>query len=158
MRWSSAAAGCARMVACTLLFVLAAPGATAGCAGSGLRTTRLTVGDASLKVELAIDPGDQQRGLMYRKKMGQGRGMLFVYEREELRSFWMKNTYIPLSVAFIDAEREIVHIGDMLPRSLDSHSSLHPCQYVLEVNRGWFDDHGIEVGDRVAFEVPATDE
>ncbi len=125
-----------------------------GCGGSGLQTTRMTVGNASLKVELAIDSGEQARGLMYRKKLGSNRGMLFVYEDEEHRSFWMKNTYIPLSVAYIDAEREIVHITDMLPRSLDSHPSLQPCQFALEVNRGWFEEQNVEVGDRVEFELP----
>jgi uncharacterized protein len=128
-----------------------------GCGGSGMHTTRLAVGSASLKVELAIDPGDQARGLMYRKKLGSDRGMLFVYEAEEHRSFWMKNTYIPLSIAYIDADREIVHITDMLPRSLESHPSLQPCQFALEVNRGWFDEHEVDVGDRVEFEIPAKE-
>ncbi len=128
-----------------------------GCGGSGLETTRLTVGDATLKVELAIDVGDQGRGLMYRKKLGEDRGMLFVYDREEVRSFWMKNTSIPLSIAYIDADKKIVHITDMLPRSLDSHSSIYPCQYALEVNRGWFDEHGVEAGDRVEFDLPEED-
>ncbi len=142
----------ARVVAMAVVGFLAT-----GCGGSGLQTTRLTVGGASLKVELAIDAGDQARGLMYRKKLGADRGMLFVYEGEEHRSFWMKNTYIPLSIAYIDAEREIVHITDMLPRSMDSHPSLHPCQYALEVNRGWFDENGVVVGDRVEFELPEKD-
>lgn len=129
-----------------------------GCAQTGLHTTRLEVGDASLKVELAMTAGQQERGLMYRQKLGRNRGMLFVYDREELRSFWMKNTYVPLSIAFIDADKQIVHITDMSPRDTDSHSSRKPCQYVLEVNRGWFDDHGVEVGDEVSFELPEPDE
>lgn len=141
-----------KVVAMLILTVLGA-----GCGGSGLKTTRLTVGSATLKIELAIDAGDQGRGLMYRKKLDADRGMLFVYDREEVRSFWMKNTSIPLSIAYIDADKEIVHITDMLPRSLDSHSSIHPCQYALEVNRGWFDEHGVEVGDRVEFELPSED-
>ncbi len=141
-----------KVVIVAVLTILAA-----GCGGASMKTTRLTIGDATLKVELAIDAGDQARGLMYRKKLGTDRGMLFVYEGDELRSFWMKNTTIPLSIAFIDSDLEIVHITDMLPRSLDSHSSLRRCQYALEVNRGWFDEHGVEVGDRVEFELPSEE-
>jgi len=129
-----------------------------GCAQTGLRTTRCKVGDGSLKIELAETAGQQERGLMYRQKLGKNRGMMFIYDREEVRSFWMKNTYIPLSIAFIDADKKIVHITDMAPRDTDSHSSRKPCQYVLEVNKGWFDDHGVEVGDTVDFEVPEKKE
>ncbi len=124
------------------------------CSSSGLRTIRCTIGDARLKVELAETEAQQQRGLMYRSKLGRNRGMLFVYDRSEVRSFWMKNTFIPLSIAFIDDDKEIVHITDMLPRTTDSHSSIRPCQYVLEVNRGWFDENDVTVGDVVQFDLP----
>lgn len=129
-----------------------------GCAQTGMRTTRVKVGDGSLKVELAESAGQQERGLMYRQKLGRNRGMLFVYDREEVRSFWMKNTYVPLSIAFIDADQKIVHITSMSPRDTDSHSSRKACQYVLEANKGWFDDHGVEVGDVLDFELPEPEE
>jgi len=128
---------------------------TAACAGSGMRTARCTVGDATVKVELAETEGQRQRGMMYRKKLGADRGMLFLYPDEAVRSFWMKNTFVPLSVAFMDSDWEIVHITDMQPRSLASHSSLSKCRYVLEVNRGWFDDNGVEAGDVLQCELPA---
>jgi uncharacterized protein len=142
-----------------LVFLFAAAtGFGTGCSSSSMRIVRCTLGDAQLKVELAETEGQRQRGLMYRNKLGTNRGMIFVYDGEEVRSFWMKNTHIPLSVAFIDESKKIVHITDMQPRTKDSHSSLYPCQYVLEVNKGWFDDHDVEVGALVEFEVPEPEE
>jgi uncharacterized protein len=132
--------------------------ATGGCASSGMRTIRVAIGDASVKAELAETEGQRQRGLMYRQKLGTNRGMLFAYEDEQIRSFWMKNTYVPLSVAFIDDDGSIVHITDMQPRSMDSHSSIRRCRYVLEVNQGWFDEHGVEVGDVAEFEIQPLDD
>ena len=132
--------------------------AVAGCSGSGLRTAQCTVGDATVKVELAETEGQRQRGMMYRKKLKSDRGMLFLYPDELIRSFWMKNTFVPLSIAFMDADWKIVHITDMQPRSLDSHSSIRRCRYVLEVNRGWFDEHGVENGDVLQCDLPAPEE
>ncbi len=141
-----------RALLCAVLILLL--GALNACSGSGMRTVRCTIGEASLTVELAETDVQKSRGLMYRQKLGKNRGMLFPYASEEVRTFWMKNTYVPLSIAFIDDEKEIVHIADMQPRDLDSTSSIRPCQYVLEVNKGWFEDQGIDVGDRVEFEIP----
>ncbi len=141
-----------------LLAVLALANTTSGCASSGMRTIRVTIGDATVKAELAETEGQRQRGLMYRQKLGTNRGMMFVYDDEQIRSFWMKNTYIPLSVAFIADDGRIVQITDMQPRSLDSHSSIRRCRYVLEVNQGWFDEHGVEVGDVADFEIPPLEE
>lgn len=132
--------------------------AGAGCSTSGMRTAPCSFGDATVKVELAETEGQRQRGLMYRDKLKSNRGMLFLYPDEVVRSFWMKNTFVPLSIAFMDADWEIVHITDMQPRSLDSHSSIHRCRYVLEVNRGWFDDHGVESGDVLQCDLPAPEE
>ena len=136
------------------LVMLVLAGALTACSGSGLRTVRCTLGDASLTVELAETDVQKSRGLMYRQKLGKNRGMLFPYDSQEVRTFWMKNTYVPLSIAFIDDNKKIVHIADMQPRDLDSTSSIRPCQYVLEVNKGWFDEHRIDVGDPVEFEIP----
>ncbi len=141
-----------------LMALVLACAAASGCSSSSMRVVRCTLGDAQLKVELAQTEGQRQRGLMYRSKLGKNRGMIFIYDDEQVRSFWMKNTNIPLSVAFLDDGKKIVHIADMQPRTQDSHSSLHPCQYVLEVNKGWFDDNGVEVGALVEFEVPEADE
>jgi uncharacterized protein len=121
---------------------------------SGLHT--LTI-DASggkkveVRVEVADDLFERARGLMYRTALGENRGMLFVYPDERKLSFWMKNTLIPLSIAFIDSERRIVDIQDMKP--LDDrpphYVSSEPVQYALEVNRGFFERRSVRVGDRV---------
>lgn len=118
-----------------------------------LRSTRLAtiwVGDIELQVEIRNTPKGLKRGLMHRKKLSENQGMLFVFEEPGFHSFWMKNTYIPLSIAFISENKEIVQINNMFP--LDT---LHPCvprkpiKYAIEVNQGWFDRHKINVGDRV---------
>lgn len=102
-----------------------------------------------VRVEIADGIFEQQRGLMYRTSLGEDRGMLFVYRREEPRSFWMKNTRIPLSIAYIDSKGRITDILDMKP--LDDkpphYTSSEPVQYALEVNQGFFDERGVKVGD-----------
>ena len=102
-------------------------------------------------IEIADGPFEQVRGLMHRTVLGEDRGMLFVYPEEQRLSFWMKNTLIPLSVAFIDSERRIIDIQDMKPLDDEppSYVSAEPAQYALEVNQGFFEKRGVKVGDRV---------
>jgi len=114
----------------------------------------LTIKGKTIKVEVARTEGEKERGLMFRERMGKDEGMLFVYEREERLSFWMKNTRLPLSIAFIDKGGRIVDIQDMEPFSLETHTSAHPATYALEMNRGWFAREGIKVGDFV--KIPST--
>jgi uncharacterized protein len=106
--------------------------------------------EVEVRVEIADGPFEQQRGLMYRTSLGGDRGMLFVFQREQPLSFWMKNTRIPLSIAYIDSKGRITDILDMKP--LDDkpphYVSSEPVQYALEVNQGFFDEHGVKVGDR----------
>jgi uncharacterized membrane protein (UPF0127 family) len=107
-------------------------------------------GKVELRVEIADDPAEQTRGLMGRTALGEDRGMLFVYPDEEVLSFWMKNTLIPLSIAFIASDGTIVDLQDMKPLDDDPphYVSAEPAQYALEVNKGYFKKHGIKVGDR----------
>ena len=120
-------------------------------------TTRVVTIDASggekveVRVEIADDGSEQARGLMYRTALAENRGMLFVYPDEEERSFWMRNTLIPLSIAFIDSEGRIVDIQDMKPLDDDPphYVSAEPAQYALEVNKGFFEERGVKVGDKV---------
>jgi hypothetical protein len=114
----------------------------------------LTIKGKTTKVEVARTEKEKERGLMFRERMGKNEGMLFVYEREERLSFWMKNTRLPLSIAFIDKGGRIVDIQDMEPFSLETHISAHPATYALEMNRGWFAREGIKVGDFV--KIPST--
>ena len=109
----------------------------------------LTIRGKTIKVEVVRTEKEKARGLMFRERMGKDEGMLFVYEREEMLSFWMKNTRLPLSIAFIDKNGRIVDIQDMEPFSQEIHVSARPSQYALEMNRGWFAGEGIKVGDRV---------
>lgn len=114
----------------------------------------IKVGDKSLKVSLAITPKQQKRGLMNIQgmpptRLPEDQGMLFVYKREEMISFWMKNTTIPLSIAFIDKKGVIKEIKDMVPGSRASVRPKKPAQYALEVNRGWFTRNGVKVGDKL---------
>ena len=111
--------------------------------------------DVRVRVEVADEASEQARGLMYRTALAENRGMLFVFQREEQLSFWMKNTLIPLSVAFMDSEGRIVDIQDMKPLDDDppSYVSAEPAMYALEVNQGFFEERGVKVGDRA--ELPA---
>ena len=119
----------------------------------------IKVGDKSLKVSLAITPEQQKRGLMNivgmpPRVLPENEGMLFIYRREEILSFWMKNTTLPLSIAFIDKDYNITELRDMQPSGLDRVRSAKPAQYALEVNRGWFTKNNIKVGDKVKLEFP----
>jgi uncharacterized membrane protein (UPF0127 family) len=121
---------------------------------SGLRTLVIDASGGEkvkVRVEVADNVFERARGLMYRKALGANRGMLFIYPEEQRLSFWMKNTLIPLSIAFIDSERRVVDIQDMKPLDDEppSYVSADPAQYALEVNRGFFKKRGVKVGDRV---------
>jgi len=104
-----------------------------------------------VQVEIADNLFEQARGLMYRKALGEDRGMLFVYTEERELSFWMKNTRIPLSIAYIDSGGRIVDILDMKPLDDEPphYVSSEPVQYALEVNQGFFEKRGVKVGDHV---------
>ncbi len=102
-------------------------------------------------VEVAQTPEERAHGLMSRKHLGKDEGMLFIFETEDYHGFWMKNTLIPLSIAFIDKEGRIVWVTDMKPLSLESHLPPKPILYALEMNKGWFTKNSVKVGDVVRF-------
>lgn len=108
---------------------------------------QLTIKGKKIRAEVVRTEGEKARGLMFRDKLAADEGMLFVYEREEFLTFWMKNTPLPLSIAFIDQKGRIVDIQDMEPFSLRTHTSARPARYALEMNRNWFQKNGIKVGD-----------
>ena len=116
-------------------------------AQEALERRPLLVGAQELTVEIADEPHERALGLMYRRSLPENSGMLFIYEDAQVRAFWMKNTFIPLSIAYINEKGAIVHIADMKPLSTASVSSLLPAQYALEVNKGWFERHNIKKGD-----------
>ena len=111
-----------------------------------LPTTPLTIGTHKLIAEVAATPDQRAVGLMNRFSLKPDHGMLFVFERNEPLSFWMKNTYIPLSIAFIAPDGRIVNIEDMKPQTEETHWSRGPALYALEMKKGWFAERGIGPG------------
>jgi len=114
-----------------------------------LQTTDLTVGMHLIKAELAVTPEQQQIGMMFRRTMGTNEGMLFVGDEPGVRCFWMRNTLVPLTAAFIADDGSIVNLADMKPQSDDSHCSTKPVRYVLEMNQGWFAKRGLKAGTKL---------
>jgi len=115
-----------------------------------LPTTRLAAGMYNINAMMATTPEQRSIGLMHRREMAANDGMLFVFEREGVQCFWMRNTLIPLAVAFIDDGGHIVNLDEMKPLSDESHCSSRPVRYVLEMNTGWFTKRGLKSGDRVS--------
>ncbi len=111
-----------------------------------LPRTKLSAGMHVLDVQLAQTNEQRQIGLMWRKEMPQHEGMLFVFEQPATQCFWMRNTLIPLSAAFVADDGTIVNIADMKPQSDDSHCSEKPVRYVLEMNVGWFAKRQLKAG------------
>ena len=121
---------------------------------SDLQTQVIRINQWELTVETADTLESQEKGLMGRESLDENRGMLFVYERDAKKSFWMKNTTIPLSIAYIAADGTIREIYDMEPLSTRTVDSRYSVRYALEVNQGAFDRHGIKAGDKVEFIKP----
>ena len=113
---------------------------------------RVTIGAGMHQIDAQVATTDEQRatGLMFRKQMPQHEGMLFIFERPSQQCFWMKNTLLALSAAFVADDGTVVNVEDMKPQTLDSHCSLKPVRYVLEMNQGWFAKKGIKPGARLA--------
>lgn len=132
------------------LWLIAAAAALAQGQGQlRLPTAPLAIGKHPLVAEIAATPETRERGLMFRYDMKDAEGMLFVFPTAQRQSFWMKNTPLPLSIAFIDARGVILNIRDMTPFTTDGHPSEGEALYALEMNRGWFAQRGIKAGDRV---------
>jgi uncharacterized protein len=122
---------------------------TGGNAHARDNRIKLHINGHAVRAEVARTPEERSKGLMFRRQMGKNDGMLFVFEPAQIISMWMKNTLLPLSVAFIDEQGRIINIVEMLPETLDSHSSLAPAKYALEMNAGWFEKHQILAGKSV---------
>ena len=121
-----------------------------------LPVTKIRVGTYTVDAEVAQDPQQRSLGLMYRFNLPADRGMLFVFPRAEPLGFWMRNTYIPLSIAYIDAGGRILNILDMKPHDESSHPSAGPALYALEMRKGWFAEKGLGPGTRVLGLPPAA--
>ena len=110
---------------------------------------QLSAGMHLIKAEVAANNQNRQEGLMFRQKMALNEGMLFVFDQNALHCMWMKNTVLPLSVAFLDAQGIILNIEDMQPQSLNDHCALKPAKFALEMNLGWFKYRGIKPGSKI---------
>jgi hypothetical protein len=133
-----------------------------GAAGGGVEATVVpeaivsaTVNGQTLSLQVVASPETRARGLMFYRELPADAGMLFVFPVDGQQSFWMRNTFVPLSVAFLDAERRIINIEDMQPLDEQTfHVSAAPARYAIEVNQGWFAQRGIEPGTVVEFTLP----
>ena len=109
----------------------------------------LTAGFYRINAEVASNHKDRMQGLMHRRAMQANEGMLFVFTQEERHCMWMRNTFLPLSVAFLDANGLILDIEDMEPQTEDNHCAAAPARFALEMNKGWFAGKGIKPGQRI---------
>ena len=107
---------------------------------------QLQAGMHQMQVQVAATPEQRSIGLMHRAEMPQGEGMLFAFEQATQQCFWMKNTLLPLTAAFITDDGTIVNLADMKPQTPDAHCSEQPVRWVLEMNQGWFAKRGIKAG------------
>ena len=114
-----------------------------------LQRTRLTAGMYVINAQVALTPDERQIGLMQRKDMPQHEGMIFVFEQAAQQCFWMKNTLLPLTAAFVADDGTIINLADMKPQTTESHCSTQPVRYVLEMNKGWFAKKGIKAGSKL---------
>ncbi len=109
----------------------------------------IQVGPHRVSAEIAVDLDDRRRGLMFRESLPEDHGMLFIFPEEEVLSFWMRNTTLPLSIAFANRDGVIVRIADLEPLDERGVTSMGPAIYALEMNRGWFGEHEVGVGDKI---------
>ncbi len=122
-----------------------------GLAGaqSAMPVMELTAGFHRIEAEVAANDQNRQVGLMNRKSMAQQRGMLFVFPQANTHCMWMRNTLLPLSVAFLDEDGAIINIEDMQPQTENNHCARRPARYALEMNLGWFAQRGLKPGARL---------
>jgi uncharacterized membrane protein (UPF0127 family) len=139
--------------AVTAMLALGSTAAHAQDSAQHLPTTMLGISFHKIKAEVALTPQQHEIGLMHRTSMGANEGMIFVFDRAGQQCFWMKNTLIPLAVAFVDDDGTIVNLDEMKPETLNPHCSTKPVRYVLEMNTGWFSKRGLKAGTKLSGEV-----
>ncbi|GIL17244.1 MAG: hypothetical protein BroJett040_09950 [Oligoflexia bacterium] len=120
-------------------------------------TKKILINKVPITVEVAETSEQHELGLMYRQALKDGQGMLFIFQNEEIRTFWMKNTFVPLSIGFLDSQKIIIDIQDMKPAESEMqkehplYKSSRPAKYAIEVPQGWFKKNNVKVGDKVHF-------
>lgn len=146
LRWLATAV----LACCLAAAAVSSRAQPAAAATPALPRIELQAGVHLIRAEVAADFASRARGLMFRDSLGPNQGMLFVFEESGRQCFWMRNTRIALSAAFIDETGRIVNIADMQPMSDDSHCSAQPVRFVLEMEQGWFARRGLREGSRIA--------
>ena len=135
---------------CLLSSFLTLSAGAQGMPQTQLQRATLNAGMHLIQVQLAQDFEQRQIGLMWRKEMPQNEGMLFVFEQPAMQCFWMRNTLLPLTAAFVSDDGSIVNLADMKPLNDDSHCSKKPVRFVLEMNQGWFAKRNIQAGYKLS--------
>ena len=128
----------------TTVFLLASTQAQAE-----MPVMELTVGFHRVEAEVAADQASRMQGLMHRRNMATNHGMLFVFPQANRHCMWMRNTLLPLSVAFLDEQGRILNIEDMKPQTETNHCAAGPARFALEMNLGWFSSKGLRAGQRI---------
>lgn len=126
-----------------------------------LKTETITIGGKKVIAEIADTDPTRERGLMFRTKMGENEGMLFVFDQDEALGFWMKNTLIPLAIGYIDSKMQLIEVHEMVPAALGdrypkSYPSSKPARYALEMNKGWFKRNHVKAGAKLERARPST--
>jgi len=137
------------MKSCRILFLICLLASAPIGLAEELATIQLSVKGYRVVAEVAATPETRTTGLMHRFSLKPGHGMLFVFSTPQPLAFWMKNTFIPLSIAFIGSDGDILNIEDMSPQTDTTHPSRGPAQYALEMKKGWFAERGVGAGDRI---------
>ena len=143
-------------IALFLWLALASSGFAQDAPQLALPRMQLSAGMHRIDAQVARTPEHRQTGLMFRKAMPQHEGMLFIFDEAGQQCFWMKNTLLPLTAAFVDDDGTIVNTEDMAPETTQSHCSKRPVRFVLEMNQGWFAGKGIKAGSKLTGEVFTT--
>ena len=138
-----------KLISVGLTSLVCAATASAQDSPQKLTSIRLTAGMHLIQAELAQTPDERSTGLMFRTAMAANEGMLFAFEQAGTQCFWMKNTLLPLSIAFVADDGSVVNIDEMKPQTLESHCSTKPVRFVLEMNQGWFAKRGIKAGSKL---------
>ena len=143
--------------AASLALVVVLLSVTPAQAQSGMPRTELSAGMYRVEAEVAATQENRMIGLMQRRSMPANQGMLFVFTQSQRHCMWMKNTLLPLSVAFLDHEGRILNVEDMQPQTEDNHCAARPARFALEMNLGWFRQKGIRPGQKIDGVVRLTD-
>lgn len=133
-----------------VFLALGRPGLAQGLPQLDLPRIKISAGMHLIDTQVALTSEQRATGLMFRKDMPASEGMLFIFEQAGVQCFWMKNTLLPLTAAFVGDDGSIINLADMKPQTTESHCSKQPVRYVLEMNQGWFARKGIKAGFKLA--------